>query len=92
MHYDHTTVTVGLKDQFGSANRHTKTTIDIDEDGILCQFDGFGERTALPGNGKSVLIEMRDGVPHVVVWADINQEDPTHVISLAGAAESNRKE
>jgi hypothetical protein len=26
-----------------------------------------------------------------VVWADINQEDPTHIIDLEGARESNRK-
>jgi len=26
----------------------------------------------------------------VLIWADINQEDPTHIISLAQAMESTR--
>ena len=30
--------------------------------------------------------------PRVLIWADINQEDPTHIISLAQAMESTRKE
>jgi len=32
-----------------------------------------------------VYIENREGVPHVIIWGDINSEDPTHVISLEGA-------
>jgi len=28
----------------------------------------------------------------LLVWADINQEDPTHIISLEGARETNRDE
>lgn len=52
---------------------------------LLIQFDGYGERNAEPYCAFPVLIENRGGVPHVVIWGDITQEDPTHVISLAGA-------
>jgi len=32
-----------------------------------------------------VLIEFYEGELRVCVWSDINQEDPTHIISLEGA-------
>ena len=46
------------------------------------------------GDGDAVLtgtVENRDGKPFLVVWADINSEDPTHEIDLSEAAESLRK-
>lgn len=52
--------------------------------GIEISFDGYG--TYAGGSGDCpIYIENRGGVPHVIVWGDVNQEDPTHVISLAGA-------
>ena len=51
--------------------------------GLLLNVNGFTDRTS--EDGEVVLIENRDGVPHIVIWGDINSEDPTHVISLAGA-------
>lgn len=55
-------------------------------------FDDYGERTAEPGRGTPVVIEFRNKIPYVLVFADINSEDPTHIISLAGAAEDKRKD
>lgn len=37
-----------------------------------------------------VLLELRGGEVWLTVWADVNQEDPTHDICLAGARESCR--
>lgn len=42
--------------------------------------------------GEIVYIEVYGGVPRVLIWGDINDPDPTHVIDLSGALESNRKE
>lgn len=52
---------------------------------LLIHFDGYGERNTIAEFSSPVLIENRDGVPYVVIWGDINQADPTHVISLEGA-------
>jgi hypothetical protein len=46
--------------------------------GIEVNIQGHGHPTA----GEPVIIENRKGVPYVVIWADPNQEDPTHTISL----------
>ncbi len=42
--------------------------------------------------GSVVWVEFHDGKWWVRVWADINQEDPTHNIDLSGALESAREE
>tara|TARA_R100001594_G_scaffold74010_2_gene108581 strand:+ start:2977 stop:3249 length:273 start_codon:yes stop_codon:yes gene_type:complete len=58
--------------------------------GILMKMDGFSDRYS-EDDGDVVLIENREGVPHVIIWGDINSEDPTQVISLAGANKNRRK-
>ncbi|TRZ50079.1 MAG: hypothetical protein D4S01_07410 [Dehalococcoidia bacterium] len=60
--------------------------------GIFLEFDGYGECSAQDGDGVPVMLEVYNGKLRVIVWADINQKDPTHVISLEGALESKRKE
>ncbi|EHR0228475.1 MULTISPECIES: hypothetical protein [Vibrionaceae] len=40
----------------------------------------------------ALLIENNAGNLQLRVWADINKEDPTHVISLQGAKNEMRQE
>ncbi len=42
------------------------------------------------GFGGVVLVEFWDAEVRLLVWADINQEEPTHRISLEGAREFRR--
>jgi len=46
----------------------------------------------MDGQGSPVYIEFRHGIPTVIIWDDINNEEPSHVISLKDAAESTRRE
>jgi hypothetical protein len=58
----------------------------------ICLFaESYGDKTTMPGHGTPVFIEMWRGELRVLVWADINREDPTHIISLAGAREDRRR-
>jgi hypothetical protein len=57
---------------------------------VLIRPDGCGDACSQDGSGFPVLVELYGGDLRVVVWSDINQEDPTHIISLKGAAESLR--
>ena len=59
--------------------------------GWYIRADGYSDHLSQDGHGQQVLIENRHGVPHVIIWADINDEEPTHIVSLAGAAESERR-
>lgn len=60
--------------------------------GMELRFVGYGEKCAALGQGAPVYIEYYQGKLVVRVWADINSEEPTHVIDLTGALESNRKD
>jgi hypothetical protein len=85
-------ITKPLRDVMDASAKPLKVTVKLDALYVLVRPEGYGDKPSDDGDGWPVLIENRNGVPHVVIWADINQEDPTHVISLDEAAESNRKE
>ena len=57
---------------------------------IELYFEDYGVAGALVGHGPPVIIEHWGGELRVIVWADINSEDPTHIISLEGAKETCR--
>jgi hypothetical protein len=68
-----------------------EATVRIDPCSISLRFAGYGDRTSKTGHGEPVLIENRAGVPVVVVWGDINQDDPTDIVALTNARESRRE-
>jgi hypothetical protein len=51
---------------------------------------GYGDKMTSTGHGVPIILEVHEGELRVVIWSDINKEDPTHIISLANARESNR--
>jgi hypothetical protein len=75
----------------GRERQEVEVEIEATKDGILIKPKGYGDHCTDDGYGCPVLVELCNGHPRVVVWSDINQEDPTNIISLDGAAESLRK-
>ncbi len=73
-----------------SPEQDLKGLVNVSESGVQICFTGFGDNQSKPGRGCPVYIENRDGVPFLIVWGDINAEEPTHVIDLSGASESKR--
>lgn len=53
--------------------------------------EGYGQSSFLPGFEAPLYVELYQGKLMLYVWADINNEEPTHVIDLEGARESKRK-
>jgi hypothetical protein len=78
------------------SGKKIKGTIEIGERMLMIGLQGYGEHSAIKGQGTPIVIEYHDhnGVelPQVHVFADINKDDPTHSISLSGAKESLRIE
>jgi hypothetical protein len=66
-------------------------TVKVGPNDVEVLLDGHGTLTMDPGHGPVILLEYLDGVPRLIVWADINQEDPTHVIELRKASEKARR-
>jgi hypothetical protein len=78
-------------DTNGSSN-HRYIELEIESHGIAIRPIGYGDKLNSNGKGSPVFIEFRNGIPMVLVWDDINNEEPSHIISLEKASESNRGE
>lgn len=66
----------------GYPNIKCKTLIHSNK--ILVHASGYGEHCTDEG-AYPIMIENYKGGLRVLLWADINEEDPTHVICLDGA-------
>lgn len=64
--------------------------ITADQVGIYLRPDGYGDCDSADKNGCPAMIEFFNGEVRVVVWPDINSDEPT-IISLEGAKESERE-
>jgi hypothetical protein len=74
--------------------RKLKGTIELPSEdclSILIHPKGYGDYYS-QGKGTPVMLELYEGRLRLVVWADINKQEATHIIDLEGARESNRKE
>lgn len=65
--------------------------IEYGEGTIDIRPKGYGDACSKNGYGTPILIEFWNGELRVVVWGNINQEDPTHTINVEGAKESARR-
>lgn len=75
----------------GDITNNTLTTVEFGSHNIYIRFEGYGDCASEDGHGDPIMIEIHNGVPRVIVWGDINKEDPTNIISLEGAQEDKRK-
>lgn len=77
-------------DGFEQTRPRIDVLVDIDDRSIELGAMGYGAADSQPGLGRFAMLEMFDGKLRLIVWADINQDDPTHTIDLSNAAEANR--
>jgi hypothetical protein len=85
------TIKTILRDGWSGDPNTVPCVIEHGDNSILIRPEGYGDCGTEDGYGFPVVIEYYEKDVRVLVWADINQEDPTHVISLSGAKESNRR-
>ena len=57
---------------------------------VLIRLEGYGDACSADGCGRPLLLELYKGVPRLIAWGDINDEEYTACISLEKANESNR--
>lgn len=58
---------------------------------ISIGIEGYDDYYSENSCGTPIYLELYEGKLVLRVWADINSQDPTHVIDLEQAKESNRK-
>jgi hypothetical protein len=67
-----------------------KIRIGIEQHSLGLFIHPEGTGTA-DGPYAPILLEQHEGTLMLVVWSDINQQEPTHLIDLSEAMESNRR-
>lgn len=67
-------------------------TITIDGGRLAIQIDKYGDKCSVDGEGSPIVVDFYNYRLKVLVWADINKEDPTHSIDLDGDKEDKRVE
>lgn len=60
--------------------------------GLGIHFHGYGDMTSCDNSGTPVYFDIIDDDLHLVVFDDINQEEPSHIINLKGAQLDKRLE
>jgi hypothetical protein len=85
-----TQITTLLRDGWNGDPDPVPCVIEHGDNSILVRPKGYGDCGSADGHGWPVVIEYYEKDVRVLVWADINKEDPTHVISLMRALESKR--
>tara|TARA_B100000131_G_scaffold24516_1_gene23532 strand:- start:128 stop:454 length:327 start_codon:yes stop_codon:yes gene_type:complete len=80
-----------LKQPRGKRAKETRMgdyTVATQGRGLAVRPKGMGDMNSADDMGFPIYIEGTT----LYVWGDINKEDPTHKINLAGALEKNRRE
>lgn len=82
------------------ANESVAGQVSVEKDNLalLVTIDGYNVHDSAdeagfrdPGTAP-ILLERFHGELRLIVWADINNSDPTHIISLKDARTSNRRD
>lgn len=64
--------------------------IDASGASVDISVTGYGTAGMEPGYGPIAMLEYWGGKLRLIVFADITQEEPTHIIDLSGSRESLR--
>ena len=87
-----------LADQHPDYDTERKIGITEDNNLVSVEFEGYNNcgtcDSAEFGKGHRTIVgfEVWEGELRCLVWADINQEDPTHIINLDGAQDAKRED
>ena len=85
-----TSIQTVIKD--AETGKELPINIDINEQGIFIGAKGYGEKSGNSPFATPIMVEYDHGELRVIAWSDINSEDPTHLIDMRKARESNRDE
>jgi hypothetical protein len=67
-----------------------ETAIEVLDEQIWIKPKGHGDLSSGDGYGVPICIERYDGHLRVILWPDINTEEPV-IVDMEGARESMRK-
>jgi hypothetical protein len=84
------TIKTTLLDAHSEFTTKVPVKVEASSQGIAVMPKGYGEFSSADGYGAPIWIEVIGGKLRIYVWSDINNEEPTHIISLEEAQECRR--
>jgi hypothetical protein len=81
-----------LKDVESDHEDSLRIRVVANESSISICPEGYGDFGSVEGHGCPIFLELHRGRLRLVVFADINREDPPHIIDLEDAREDRRNE
>ena len=85
------TMTAVISDGAPNQARSLTVRVTADTSTISIFPEGYGDFGSADGHGCPVFLELYEGRLRLIVFADINEQDPT-IIDLEGAREDRRIE
>jgi len=79
-------ITATIKDLSRKSGIEIPVKIRLSNDALWIQPQGYGEKISAEGQGWPICLEIWDSELRVLVWDDIDNEDPT-VIGMEKAKE-----
>jgi hypothetical protein len=67
-------------------------TFKVDGDAITIHIEGYGDYYSTDEASEPIMIDISGGKLNVILWGDVNGQDPTHVIDMEGARKEKRVE
>ena len=79
-----------LHDHSLVTKKEVPVKVVIENGNLFIYPEGYGDCCSENGNGCPVMLEVWEGKLRLIVWSDINNDDPEEIISLEGAKEELR--
>jgi len=83
-------VKTSLRDHDGERVIHAEAAEE--QNGLAIYPTGYGRFACADGTAGPIRLEVHEGRLRLLVWDDINFEDPSHEIDLEGAREDHRRD
>jgi hypothetical protein len=81
-----------VKTTLSDDQRSVRVEVAEEPGGLALYPAGYGLCACADGTAGPIRLEVHEGRLRLVVWDDINLEDPSHVIDLEGAREDHRRD
>ena len=78
-----------MEDKYDDSNERKQVEIEATCNSLYMTAKGYEDGC---GGNEIVMVEVWEGELRILIWSDINNQDPTHIISLEGARTNKRIE
>jgi hypothetical protein len=79
-----------LHDADSATARTQPVVVEIGKTAICLRLADYGDYGSADGHGVPILLERWQGRLRLIVWADINEQEP-QIIDMEGAREDRRR-